>query len=167
MSRLLDLDKKEAEWQDEIKARLDKIVEYDNIIAEKQKFKQEALEQIEKRRLWIRTAREMCGLATSDLEEDVISTSYPERKSEEILKLYADLKIPEAVEKLLQKCSPERLTVTEMAKRLKAAGIKTESTDFRNVLQNRLFSMRKKQPKKYNWLEVEKEGGDNYYSYKN
>ena len=130
----------------------------DKTIEEKQKLKQESLDSIEKLKLWIRTAREMSGLNTSDLEESVRTNTQTESAAQ-----YEELKIPEAVKRLLMECAPQRITVTEMANRLKAAGIKTESTDFRNVLQNRLHSIRKKAE----WLKVEKEGGENYYSYKN
>lgn len=162
MARLLDLDKKEAEWQDEIKEYMNKTIDYDNTITQTQKLKQEAVDEIEKRRLWIRTAREMFGLNTTNLEEDTGTTAQMKTRADDILRRYEDLKIPEAVEKLLKECAPQRLTVTEMANRLKAGGIKTESTDFRNVLQNRLHSIRKKAE----WLKVEKEKGENYYSYK-
>jgi|WetSurSiteA1Bulk_404760.scaffolds.fasta_scaffold40041_1 hypothetical protein len=161
MSRLLDLDQKESEWQSEIEKYKSKVQEYDKSIAQTQALKQEAIEEIDKRNRWIHTAREMFGINKSDLGENAITTGITETGIER----YEDLKIPEAIKKLLRE-SAQRLTATDITNRLKEAGFKTESTNFRNVLQNRLFSIRKK-PDKYNWLKVEKEGGENYYSYKN
>jgi hypothetical protein len=166
MSRLLDLEKTEAEWLQEIDKHRVTMQECDMAIDEAQTRRVDAMAEINKYERWIKTAREMFGLNTSDLEEDAKFALSSETTIEKISKSYEDLTIPEAVEKLLQKCSPARLTMTEMTNQLVKGGIKTESADFRNVLQNRLSAMRKK-PDKYKWLLVEKEGGENYYSYKN
>ena len=95
MSRVLDLDQKESEWLNEIEKHESRIQEYDSTIAEAQELKQKSIEEIDKLNRWMRTAREMYGLETSDIvqEESKTSGSSPETRAESIPQRYEELRV--------------------------------------------------------------------------
>jgi hypothetical protein len=136
MSRVLNLDTKEAEWLAEI-SRLKK--------------------EIEKYERWITTAREMAGVETVTRRRTTLPNN-----SELVLPSMGGLgtlKIPEAVNRVISESKNKRLTATEITHKLLAGGFKTQSNNFRNVIQNRLHSLARDRR-----IHVEKEGNENYYS---
>lgn len=158
MGRTFDLDRKEADWQKKIE-KLNKTVQsFDKTIKETLDKKQEAVEEMEKYKRWILTAKEMYGLSTE------VSEVTPDTETDKTLFPKGDLtklNIGQAIEEILGETLGKNMTATKITKRLVEAGFPTTSKDFRTVVFARLYSLTKKGK-----FIAKRKGMENYYSLK-
>jgi hypothetical protein len=132
MNRVVDLDLKEKEWLQEIVERRELIAGLDKLIAEKQRQKQKAEEEITKFTEWISYAREITGVHVA-----TIQSVSPSGVHSDVIDL-GNLSLPRAIETLLRSFEGRKMKVGELRERLLNAGLKTGSQDFTNVLRNTL-----------------------------
>jgi hypothetical protein len=138
MTRMLDLDKMEAQWLVKIEKQYHKIEQCDMVIQEQQAKKQEASEEIEKYNRFIHTAREMYGLNTSDLKDKL---QVPDQKAVTSNGSVKGLKMPAAIKKILSSDPTKSFTVAEITTLLKEKGFESPSPHFRNIVFNTLHRM--------------------------
>jgi len=132
MNRVVDLDLKEKEWLQEIAQRRELIAGLDKLIAEKQRQKQKAEEEITKFTEWIRYAREITGVRVATIQS--VSPSGVHSGDIDV----GNLSLPRAIDTLLRSCEGRKMKVGELRELLLNAGFRTASQDFTNVLRNTL-----------------------------
>lgn len=158
MSRMLDLDKMEATWVNEIEKLKQTVQSCDKAIEEQQIKKQNASAEIEKYNRFILTAREMYGLNTSDLNgtpEISGPTPMPSNGSVE------GLPLTPAVRNILRNNPQRKFTATEVTNLMLQKGFRSESPNVRAMVYNALMRIAKKGE-----VEVDKQGFEHYYRIK-
>lgn len=154
MTRMIDLEKMEAQWLSTIKKRKKTIQQCDIAIQEQQTKKQEANNEIEKYNRFIHTAREMSGRNTADLKEKIEIPTQTLAPSNESIK---GLKMPQAIRNILSGESQKNFTATEIANLLREKGFESDSPNFRNIVFNTLHRITGK------YITVNRRGFENKY----
>ena len=150
--RVMNLDEKESEWQQEIRKLTDIIKKCDENIQQEQVKKQKAAEETDKYMRWIRTANEMYG---SNGEGTKITTDVVSSVKNEI----AGLNLKQAIRKILLGTS-KGLTTKEITSILLEHNFKSGAKNFESVVFTSLYNLTRETNTD---VIAEKKGVKNYY----
>lgn len=128
MKRIVDFDEKEREWSREIDRQMAIIADADIRIAEANRIKDNAEQEIARLKNWLRYAQEITGT--------VPETQPTESNIEEVKPLSPNMKLPEAILRILAQQDGKRMRISDFRKQLSEAGFTTDTQHFNTVLRN-------------------------------